>query len=295
MENQEKSLKRTIIFGAGNLGKILAGKLCHSRQVIGYLDSNPDLWGKMAGDFQVLGGKEKLKTLNYDEIIIASTMRYAEIRKLLEEEGVTEDKFNHEVQNKLMVETEARNNFLRDFAKEKRKTSESASLAEGGVFQGIFAREINRYFPDRRLYLFDTFEGFHKDDVAVELENGFSDVKEGYYFETSEETVMDQMPHPENVITKKGHFPETLRGMDDTEKFLFVNLDFDLYGPTYEGLKYFYPRMVQDGVILVHDYFTDFYHGVKKAIDQYEKDRGHNLTRIPIGDGISIAIIANGI
>ena len=34
------------------------------------------------------------------------------------------------------------------------------SVAEVGVYKGDFAKYINYFFPDRKLYLFDTFEGF---------------------------------------------------------------------------------------------------------------------------------------
>ena len=61
--------------------------------------------------------------------------------------------------------------------------------------------------------------------------------------------------------------------------------------PLLSGLEYFYPRMHDDGIILIHDYFTEFYHGVKAAVDVFEENLGHKLRRFPIGDGISIAII----
>jgi O-methyltransferase len=42
------------------------------------------------------------------------------------------------------------------------------NVAELGVFRGDFAKFINMSFPDRKLYLFDTFEGFDKKDIEVE-------------------------------------------------------------------------------------------------------------------------------
>jgi hypothetical protein len=41
----------------------------------------------------------------------------------------------------------------------------SGNVAELGVYQGGFAQYINQIFPDRKLYLFDTFEGFNESDV----------------------------------------------------------------------------------------------------------------------------------
>ena len=42
------------------------------------------------------------------------------------------------------------------------------SVAECGVYKGEFASVINRCFYDRKLYLFDIFEGFDLRDVETE-------------------------------------------------------------------------------------------------------------------------------
>jgi hypothetical protein len=56
----------------------------------------------------------------------------------------------------------------------------------------------------------------------------------------------------------------------DEKNFCFVNLDFDLYQPTFTELEYFVPRMVSGGVILIHDYFSKEYTGINEAISDYE-------------------------
>src|SRR4051812_16295074 len=48
------------------------------------------------------------------------------------------------------------------------------NVAELGVYQGKFAKHINKYFPERLLYLFDTFQGFDKSDVIIEKQEKFS-------------------------------------------------------------------------------------------------------------------------
>ncbi len=282
-------MKKIVIFGAGNLGSVLASELSENNEIIGFLDNNEALWGSTVGGYEVLGGATKIRDLTYDEIVVASTMRFDEIKDSLLKEGITEDKFNKEIQNRLLVEVQARVNFLRDFAGLHQGEDRSICVAEGGVFQGMFAREINSRFPEHKLYLFDTFEGFDKKDVDVETAQGYSHVKENYYSETSEEAVLMKMPHRDQVVIRKGFFPDTLVGLEE-ERFLFVNLDFDLYAPTLAGLRFFYPRMVTGGVILIHDYFTQFYHGVAKAVSAFEDELGKKLVRLPIGDGISIAI-----
>ena len=68
-------------------------------------------------------------------------------------------------------------------------------------------------------------------------------------------------------------------------------LDFDLYLPTLEDLRFFYTRFHPRGATLVHDYFTPSYHGVLKAVDDFEKELGERITFVPVGDHCSIAIL----
>jgi O-methyltransferase len=165
------------------------------------------------------------------------------------------------------------------------------AVAELGVFQGEFAKQINELFFDRTLYLFDTFEGFTDSDVEKEKEIGtkiFERLSPATNFSgTSIELVMNKMKNPEKCVVKKGYFPETAKGLED--KFAFVSLDADLYQPMLEGLKYFYPKLSTGGFIFVHDFFNDLYPGTRKAVLEYKKDMG--LKFVPLGDESSVVIM----
>lgn len=177
--------------------------------------------------------------------------------------------------------------FLKRHAELVHKNKVQGSVAECGVYRGDFAKEVNRYFQDRKCYLFDTFEGFDSRDFAAEEKQSMIKGSE-YLSDTSIELVKSKLLHPEMAEIRKGYFPESLGDLDD--RFVFVNLDMDLYQPTLEGLRYFYPRMAYGGVILVHDYFSDAYPNIEKAVDDYENEMGTKLCKMPIGDDISIAI-----
>lgn len=64
----------------------------------------------------------------------------------------------------------------------------------------------------------------------------------------------------------------------------------DLYKPTLEGLRFFYPLMVSGGIITVHDYFSQGYEGVKAALKEFMDEMQDNMVPFPIGDHTSIAI-----
>ncbi len=141
------------------------------------------------------------------------------------------------------------------------------NVAEVGVYLGIFASKINEYFPDRILYLFDTFEGFNEKEVYKEKIRGNMTLTYDFA-NTTIDKVLSIMPHNNNCIIKKGFFPDTTIDIDDV--FAFVSLDTDLYDPIYAGLNYFYPRLSKGGVIFVHDYYNEIrFKGVKEAVDKY--------------------------
>jgi len=271
------------IFGSGSTGKFILPLVEEQYTVIGFIDNNSDRWGMDVGKYKIFP-PEKLETSEFDGVVIASLPGINEITRQLLGMGIPKDKIIRE-----FIETTVKSRivFLEKLGELFAEKPINGSVAEGGVFQGEFACEINRIFPKKKLYLFDTFTGFDKRDTAIEEENKFSEYGEAHLSTTSEELVLNKLPHAENVIIRKGYFPETAEGIDDT--FCFVNLDFDLYQPTLAGLEYFYPKMVNEGIILVHDYFSEGYKGVKEAVKIFSQNN-RRIKLFPIGDGISIGI-----
>jgi O-methyltransferase len=161
------------------------------------------------------------------------------------------------------------------------------NVAELGVYKGEFAKEINSLFPDRKLFLFDTFEGFDKKDIDAELKNSFSSGKQDFS-DTSVESVLAKMKYKENCIVKKGFFPESAAGVD--EKFSFVSIDADLYQPIYSGLHFFYPKLNSGGYIFVHDFNNEEYKGAREAVIKFCSE--NNCSYVPIGDIGGTAIIS---
>ena len=161
------------------------------------------------------------------------------------------------------------------------------AVAELGVYRGRFAKKINEAFPNRKLYLFDTFEGFDQRDVEKELSNEYSTASVDLS-DTSVEIVLDQMPYKDLCIIKKGFFPETALNLD--EKFAFVSIDTDLYQPIYDGLKYFYPRLSRGGYIFIHDYNNHEFKGSKQAVKDFCNE--NKISYFPLSDYAGSAIIS---
>lgn len=159
----------------------------------------------------------------------------------------------------------------------------SGNVAELGVYRGEFSQYLNRAFSDRLLYLFDTFEGFDVKEAADEKQSGnCGDAFIDRFKETSIDLVMSKMEHPDKVVLKKGLFPDSLQGLEDA--FVFVSIDVDFEQSIYEGLKYFYPRLVPGGYIFIHDYNSASLIGVRKAVQRFEMDEDIQLCKCPIAD-----------
>lgn len=161
----------------------------------------------------------------------------------------------------------------------------AGNCAEAGVFLGEFSSLINARFKNRLLYLYDSFESFRKDEYEKEVLNG--DSPNGFYdcfLDTSVDLVLSSMKYPENCIIRKGFFPESIMENDKNERFVFVSLDMDFYESTLEGLKFFYPRLLEGGYIFIHDYHNHCFGGVSRAVEQFEEIFKMKLKKFPIPD-----------
>jgi hypothetical protein len=221
--------------------------------------------------------------------------------------GIPEKKIEHPIEHLIYLDTlsyydentDNRVLWTRNFSNHVYKNDIHGNVAECGVNRGQFAHFINKYFPDKILYLFDTFdlsETIQGIDEEVSFGNDLLDksvfvLDKNVFTGRDAKSVMQCMPHPEKCIIKKGLFPETAIDIDDS--FCFVNLDMDFYQPMLAGLNFFWDKMASEGIILLHDYYHPSWPGVARAVEDFEKTIGKNICKTPIGDFCSIALIKN--
>ena len=157
----------------------------------------------------------------------------------------------------------------------RRLADVSGAAAELGVYRGFFARCINQLLPERKLYLFDSFEGFSEEANA-------SESFQAAHANTTIEKVLAILPYPEKVIVKPGFFPESLGGLE--EQFCLVSLDVDFYQTTLDGLRYFWPRLQKGGYLMLHDWGSPSLPGVAEALKIYEREIGAAIPSSPLCD-----------
>lgn len=278
-------MNRIMIFGAGQAGEMMSNLRSADLDLIGFIDNNADLYGKYKYNKKIYSAKEAVKMMP-DIVVITVLNKEAaeEIQlqlKLLNYKGIV---FNI---NEFKQYIDIRLASLRLIAEEINEEKLDGEVAELGVYKGKFAAEINRLFPEKKIYLFDTFEGFNNVDINIEKSHGHSRAKVGDFSDTNIELVREKLPYKEQAVFIKGYFPESVQ--EDLPQFCFVSLDTDLYKPTYEGLKIFYPKLVKGGRIIIHDYNSSQFPGVKKAVKEFCRE--HNVFIVPICDMHGSAVL----
>lgn len=177
-------------------------------------------------------------------------------------------------------------------AREIKKNKVEGVVAEFGVFRGWFASLISDTFSDRKIYLFDTFEGFGREEGEREVQQGRCKASFlASHAKTSLELMLNNMPYLDKVEVCKGLFPASISVQAEQEKYAFVSLDVDFEESTYEGLKFFYPRLSDNGMIFLHDYHTYYLEGVREAVKRFETDNGIILKKVPLADRAGTLVI----
>lgn len=214
------------------------------------------------------------------------------LERKAESDKVFSARTNEDVLHNSLLQTPDFRDYTRDYfryrtfefaADEIKWNSVAGDVAEVGVSTGTFSRLINAVFPDRTLYLFDTFDSFDRkeleEDISIASRN--EDFYDSYK-NIDVESVIKSMPHQEKCVVKKGLFPGTAAGLEENT-YAFVSIDVDLEKSIYNVLEYFYPRLSPGGYLFVHDYRCHDLEGVKRAVLQYEAEHG-KIYKTPIAD-----------
>ena len=277
-----------VILGAGQFGQTAATLLnTNELQLLAYADNNPRLQNTFYGKVPILSVEQAI-VLQPDLALVGVTDpdRTIQLRNQALACGF---------QGRFLLLSELYNQFdirsatLIRLAARIEEASVPGAIAELGVYQGDLARKLNALFPQRSLYLFDTFTGFDHRDIIIESGHGYSQAQENEFSNTTMEKVLSRLPYPAQAIYRKGYFPDTITGLD-TIRYALVSLDADLYMPIFSGLEYFYPRLNSGGIILLHDFNNSRFQGSHQAVRDYEKKQG-TLPLIPLCDLHGSAVI----
>jgi O-methyltransferase len=162
-------------------------------------------------------------------------------------------------------------------------------FVECGVWKGGSAMAIIKTLQflgvnDRKVYLYDTFEGMPPpEEVDKSFNNEFADVllkKDESYKDTSVVWAYSSLEDVKKNIFSlgydinlvhfiKGKVEDTLP-LSNHEMISLLRLDTDWYASTKVEMEVLFPKLSKAGVLIIDDY--GHWQGAKKAIDEYLKD-----------------------
>jgi hypothetical protein len=183
------------------------------------------------------------------------------------------------------------------------------SIVECGVNQGYgimswakLSAILEPVNLTRRIYGFDTFEGFpgvsdkdqssasnhvKKGDLAANTYdeiNGLSQINDSTRF----------LGHIPKVELIKGDATKTIPKFIEDKPHLLVSLlylDFDLYEPTKVALEYFYPRMQKGSIIAFDELDNPLWPGETQAMVEFCKENKLRIQRLPFDPYVGYAIV----
>lgn len=286
-----------IILGAGQFGRGAARLLNHENMaLLAFGDNNPSLHHLTESERTERGFPANVPILPVEEALsmkpayaitgVTDDLRSGQLKKQALEWGF---KGRFLMLSELCQFFDIRSATLTRLAERIHSQGLGGNIAELGVYRGDTAWKLNALFPMKKLYLFDTFQGFDIRDIKEEEHLGCSIAREGEFSDTSEPAVLKRLPFPDQAVIRRGYFPATAAGLEQ-EQFSLVSLDADLYAPILSGLMYFYPRLVPGGMILLHDYNNERFRGARQAVNAFEQQYSP-LCLVPLCDLHGTAVI----
>lgn len=280
-------MNTAVILGAGMMGRAARNLLnLNNIDLVAIGDNNREKWD-YSSEIQILPVEEALRA--EPDIVLICVLDDERAGQLTEQARLAGYCGRIVTLADIYELFDLRGATFRRFAERIEERRVAGALAELGTYRGDFAWQMNERFPSRTLYLFDTFTGFDARDVSDEQRVSATSARSRDFSGTSAEDVLARMPYDQSVVIRKGYFPETTEGLDD-ECFALVSIDVDLYAPTLSGLEFFWPRMSPGGAILLHDYNSLQFDGVRKAVHAFEAEHGP-LPLLPLSDLHGTAVI----
>ena len=277
----------SIIYGAGCQGVALLRlmqKNSETTDVHCFVDSNPTKQGLTVEGLPVYPPDYLIPLANGEPTVaVAVGGHYPAVRKLLERQGLEEDRHFYDATPRPLPYSDLEPGFcaLRNKVRKHTLVSEDrlallyqlsrqackvrGDLAEVGVYRGGTALLMAEALQEstQQLHLFDTFNGMPASDPVIDLHLS------GDFADTSVEAVSALLCDYPNAHLHPGLFPATLPVNWSNKVFSLVHVDVDIYASALACCEFFHPRLSPGGAMIFDDYGYPSCPGVRQAVDEY--------------------------
>jgi len=166
-------------------------------------------------------------------------------------------------------------------------------FVELGTYRAYFAGAIVDYLDfgslDRKLYLYDTFEGL-PDDAVVEdhlPESFYASLKQHYSAPDIYDSVCARFASTPNVTIVRGKLPDTLHGTCP-ERIAWLHVDLNSAAHEIASLEYLWSRIVVGGFIILDDYGFAIFSKQTEAHQRFFRSKGLTIAELPTGQGLVV-------
>ena len=227
------------------------------------------------------------------------------------------DKYPISTQTKLdnfekYVRRQSLSRFLARYELFKMQMPLKGCILECGVHHGgglmawaKLSAALEPYALDRRIFGFDTFEGFPEIDQRDVSSEGNDELRTGGFStgydtfteltdligEFNDNRFLDQF---EKVFLVKGDVVETIPRFVKEHPYLLISLlflDFDLYSPTKAALEHFLPRMGKGSILAFDEINNPWWPGETEAMLECLTLRDYRINRFSFDPNIAYIVL----
>ena len=177
----------------------------------------------------------------------------------------------------------------------------NGDFVECGVNKGFMSRIVMDYldFGQRNstFYLLDTFQGFDEQYLTPRERKVLQAYAKDHHkfnkpwqmgiYEPCYDVVVRAFNRFDNVRIIKGTIPDTLAEVK-TERVAYLSIDMNCVGPEIAAIEYFWPKLVQGGIVILDDYGWSAHLAQKLAMDGFATKVGKKILSLPTGQGLII-------
>lgn len=166
-------------------------------------------------------------------------------------------------------------------------------FVECGVGKGLLSRTIVNYLDfenvNKKLYLFDTFEGIPVEDATSKGERkNMKFLNETHFNSNYFEDVKRTFIKYKNVVFVKGRIPESF-GLVTLDRISYISIDMNNAAAEISAIEYLWGKLVRGGVVVLDDYaYGPEFMSQKIAWDKFAAHNNFEILTLPTGQGLII-------
>ncbi len=162
------------------------------------------------------------------------------------------------------------------------------NFVECGVGDGITAytalNEIsNNLKSDFKIHLYDAWSLMKKENLL----DSESTTAGNYYDLSLIRTKSNLKKFEQNIIYHEGYIPDSFnQEPKPPESIVYLHIDLNSAKSTLSVLNFFFPNLVNGGIIIFDDYGDSSWSDTKNIVDEFFSDKNGILSKLPTGQAI---------